>query len=172
MKKNIKKYKKIIKKISKYIINNILAGTHFFKVKRWLLIISGFKIGYETKIVGPIDFGGVIDVEIGNFCWIGKNLKLDGNGTVIIGNNIDIAPQVTINTGGHLIGKADRRAGMGVVNKIVVEDGVWIGTQCTIINNTTIKKGSVIAAGCVVISDTIENCLYAGVPGIKKKELQ
>lgn len=158
--------------IARFIINNFLSCTRFFKVKRALLNFAGLNIGKKTKVVGPIDFGNNIKVTIGDNCWIGKNLSLDGDGQVIIGNNVDIAPHVIFNTGGHIIGEMERRAGRGVVNKIRVGNGTWIGTKVVIINNTNIYDGCVVAAG-TVINKSIEkdNVLIAGVPGNIKKNL-
>lgn len=59
----------------------------------------GYRIGKGSKVVGPIECLG--QFECGENCWIGKNLKINGNGTVKIGNNCDIAPEVTFQTGGH-----------------------------------------------------------------------
>ena len=114
-------------------------------------------------------FGNVIDIKIGHNCWIGKNISIDGNGSILIGDNVDVAPHVVISTGGHKIESEIRRAGQGIVNTISIEDGCWIGTNTTIINNTTIGSGCVIAAGSTVIRDSAPNQLLAGVPAVRKK---
>ena len=62
----------------------------------------GHEIGEGTKIVGPIYCTGKI--IIGKDCWIGKNLIINGNGSVRIGDNCDVAPEVSFQTGGHEIG--------------------------------------------------------------------
>lgn len=154
-----------------FIVNNILKGTRYFNIKRKILILCGLDIGEGTKIVGPIYFGNAIKIKIGENCWLGKNLSLDGNGQVNIGNNVDVAPHVVLNTGGHLVGHASRRAGKDIVNKITIHDGCWLGTRVTIINNTIVNKGVVIGAGSLVINDINKNVLIAGVPAIIKKNL-
>lgn len=162
--------KKIKRSIAKFIINNFLSTTHFFRLKRYLLNWASIEVGKGTKIVGPIYFGNVITISIGKDCWIGKNINFDGNGTIIIGDSIDVAPHVVISTGGHQIESETRRAGKGVVNTINIKDGCWIGTNTTIINNTTIGSGCVVAAGSTVIRDSSPNQLLAGVPAIRKKD--
>lgn len=162
------KYKRII---IKFIINNFLCYTHFFCIKRTLLCWCGFKIGNNTKIVGPIYFGNKINIKIGNNCWIGRNISFDGDGYVIVGNNVDIAPNVSISTGGHKIGTHDRRAGLGIINKIIIDDGCWIGTNVLLINNIEINSGSIVAAGSVVIKNIGPNLLVAGNPAIEKRRL-
>lgn len=164
--------KRVKRYIILFIINNFLSCTRFFKIKRYLLSLADIKIGKNTKVVGPIKFGSQINIKIGDNCWIGKDLNLDGNGEVIIGDNIDIAPYVVINTGGHKIGDRKRRAGDCIVNNITIESGTWIGTRATILNNIKIGESSVIAAGSIVIRDVDKNSLMAGNPAKIKRVLE
>ena len=145
-----------------FLVNKVFSGTSHFEQKRKLLNSIGFEIGENTKIVGPIECSG--KVIIGSNCWIGKNFKVNGNGTVTIGDNCDIAPEVTFQTGGHLIGNADRRAGDGLIFSQKVGDGTWIGGRTTILNNTSIGKSCVIAGCTCVIKDVPDNALVGGVP--------
>lgn len=127
----------------------------------------GFKIGENTKIVGPIFITG--ELNIGNNCWVGAFFKVFGNGKVIIGDNCDIAPEVCFFTGGHVVGDSDRRAGTGEIYTIVIGNGTWIGARSTFVKNISIGEANVIACGAVVINDSEENCLLAGVPAKVKK---
>ena len=151
------------------LINALFSGTHFWGVKRVLLNSCGIVVGYNTKIVGPISCGNVINIHIGNNTWIGKDISFDGNGEVYIGDNVDIAPHCVISTGGHDIGTATRRAGEGKIFKIVIGDGCWIGTNVTIVNSTCIGNGCIVGAGSVVIKSCNENMLIAGCPAKTKK---
>lgn len=160
------------RRIVKFIINHFFSCTRFWELKRKLLTWAGVKIGNNSKVVGPIEFGNVISIEIGTECWIGKGICFEGNGKVVIGNNVDIAPYVCLETGGHLIGENKRRAGKGVVNKIIIGDGCWIGCRSTVINTVEICSGSVIAAGSLVNHNVPDNVLVAGVPAKLKKKLE
>lgn len=152
-----------------FIVNHVLAGTFAFKWKRKLLCSIGYEIGENTKIVGPVFNTGRL--KIGSNCWIGKNLVINGNGDVTIGNNCDLAPEITFLTGGHEIGSEMRRAGQGLNYSIVVGDGVWIGARSTILGNITIGKGAVITACACVAHSIDENVLAGGVPARRIKEL-
>lgn len=147
-----------------FLINNIFVGIRPFscKMKRILLRGIGCPVGDGTTVVGPIECTGII--SIGKNCWIGKNCKINGNGTVFIGDNCDLGPEVTFQTGGHEIGASKRRAGSGKIFNQTVGNGVWIGGRSTICNDTKIGNGSVIAGCSCVIKDVPENSLVGGVP--------
>lgn len=154
----------LIRLVSMFLVNKVLAGTNprLFEIKRRLLNLAGHSIGEGTKVVGPIECYGPL--TIGTDCWIGKNLKINGNGVVRIGDRCDIAPEVTFQTGGHKIGDAYRRAGKGEKFTQKVGNGVWIGGRVTILGNTTIGDSCVIA-GCACVTKNIEaNSLAGGVP--------
>ncbi len=158
----------IKKKFIIFIINNFLSVPKYFVIKEKLMRCAGYKIGKNTKIVGPLKITS--NLQVGENTWIGANFTCHGNGSVIIGNNCDIAPDVTFLTGGHKIGLKDRRAGKGESYKIIVEDGVWIGARATILKNIIIESMSVIAACSCVNNDVLKNTLVAGVPAkIRKK---
>ena len=150
--------------INLFLVNKVYVGTKpkSFEKKRKILIAIGYEIGKNTRIVGPIECSG--NLKIGNNCWIGKNLKVNGNGNVTIGDNCDIAPEVTFQTGGHIIGDENRRAGEGLIFSQSVGDGTWIGGRVTVLNNSNIGKSCVIAGCACVISNIEDNSLVGGVP--------
>lgn len=154
----------IKRKTITFLVNHIFVGTRpcFFEIKRKLLNSLGHSIGEGTRIVGPIECYS--NLTIGANCWIGKNLKVNGNGIIEIGNNCDLGPEVTFQTGGHAIGGYERRAGQGEAYHQVVGDGTWIGGRCTICNNVRIGNGCVIAGCACVVKDVPDNTLVGGVP--------
>ena len=130
--------------------------------KRKLLRGIGCPVGDGTTIVGPIECKGII--AIGKNCWIGKNCRINGNGTVEIGDNCDLGPEVTFQTGGHAIGDRTRRAGQGEIYHQVIGNGTWLGGRSTICNNSTVGSGWVVAACACVVHDVPDNTLVGGVP--------
>lgn len=156
------KFKTIKRSLSTFAVNRLLVGTRFYGLKRRLLGACGCRIGKNTRIVGPVYNTGTLIV--GDNCWIGKNLTVHGNGAVIIGDNCDIAPEVMFLTGGHRIGPPDRRAGAGETYEITVGSGTWIGARATILKNTHIGVGTVVAACACVTADTGDHVLVGGVP--------
>lgn len=152
-----------------YMVNHIYKGTAFFEKKRKMLNSIGFTIGEGTKVVGPVLCTG--QLTVGKNCWIGTNLTIHGNGTVAIGDNCDVAPDVTFLTGGHIIGDAYRRAGQGEHYHITVGDGTWVGARSTILGNTAIGNGCVVAACACVHKDVPNHTLVGGVPAKIIREL-
>ena len=174
-------YKHILKKLHLwgtykkwilYWVNVRLAGTkteHFEKKRKLLNQLDNFEIGEGTKIVGPV--GSFGQLKIGKNCWIGKNLLINGNGTVTIGDNCDIGPEVTFQTGSHQMGDPTRRAGEGMLCHQSVGSGTWIGGRSTILNNTAIGNGCVIAGCACVTKDIPDNTLAGGVPARRLRDL-
>lgn len=154
-----------------FIINHFLSGTHFFGAKRALLRFAGVEVGDATKVVGPLYLGGVATLKLGDHVWLGRNASIDGNGSVEIDDWVDVGPCVSFGTGGHEIGSHGHRAGEGVTAHIAVGSGTWIGQNAVVVNNSSVGGGCVIAAGAVVIGDTPDDVLLAGVPAKVKRQL-
>ena len=150
------------KRIGFFLINHVYCGTRHFEKKRKILNKMGFSIGEGTKVVGPIEC--TASLTIGKNCWIGKNFYCNGKGSVEIGDNCDIAPEVTFQTGGHEIGPSEHRAGKGLKFTQIVGDGTWIGGRSTILGNTRIGSGVVVAGCACVVRDVPSNVLAGGVP--------
>lgn len=150
-----------------YLINKKYVGVKKFEKKRRLLNKLGHSIGEGTKVVGPIDVTGKL--IIGKNCWVGRNFSVYGNGTVTIGDNCDIAPEVAFVTGSHIIGDAERRAGDGITTNISVGNGCWLGARSTIHND--IGNSCVIGACSFVNKPIDNNLLVAGVPAKKIRDL-
>lgn len=150
--------------ICMFFINHMFAGmgTTSRKIKRVLLNSCGNSIGKDTMIVSPIIIKGKLIT--GNNCWINCGFTVHGNGTVTLGNDCDIAPDVTFLTGGHQIGASCRRAGKGETYNIRVGNGVWIGSRATILGSTFLNDGCVVAACACVIKDVPPDVLVGGVP--------
>ncbi len=157
------------RRIVYFLVNHVFAGVGCFAVKRRLLNAIGHSLGEGTRLVGPIICTGTL--VTGKNCWLGRNLTIHGNGQVLLGDNCDLAPEVAFLTGGHEIGIAARRAGLGKTCTIRVEDGCWIGARATVLGTVTLGRGSVIAACACVTKDIPPNTLSGGVPARILKKL-
>lgn len=145
-----------------FLVNNLFAGAYLFEVKRRLLNGIGYDLGDGTKVVGPVFCTG--QLKTGSNCWLGRNFTIHGTGTVEIGDNSDIAPDVTFLTGGHAIDAQESSAGEDQSYSISVGESCWIAAGTTLCRNTTIGKGSMVIANSCVMKNVPENTLAGGVP--------
>ena len=126
------------------------------------------RIGVSSGIIpgsGPI--------EIGNNTSFGGELSLIGGKRVVIGNDVLIGPGCKLYAFSHNFSNKNiliRNQGT-TEGIIVIEDDVWVGANVVILNNVTIGKGSVIAAGAVVNRNVKPFSVVGGVPAkfIKKR---
>lgn len=147
-----------------YIINNWLSYPGAFKLKRILLnSLANIELESGVKVVGPIKIT-LNKLHIGSDTWVGKNFICNGNGSVTIGSNCDIAPEVIFNTGGHEIGGPERRGGKGLVFQQKIGNGCWLGARSTFINNCSLGDSCVVAACACVGKKFDDNVVVGGVP--------
>ena len=135
---------------------------------------GSINIGPGTEIMHGaviLTYGGRI--AIGSNCSINPYCILYGHGGLTIGNNVLIAGGSMLIPNNHVY----RQPGIPIANQgniskgIIVEDDVWIGHACSILDGITIGKGSVIAAGSVVNRDVPPYTVFGGVPArfLKKR---
>ncbi len=124
-------------------------------------------IGKETVIghgVYIATYGG--DIEIGENCNVNPYTIIYGHGNTKIGNNVLIAGHCMIIPNQHKFERIDitiRRQGSTSVG-IEIEDDVWLGHGCSVLDGVRIATGCVIGAGCVVNKSISNNSIAAGVP--------
>lgn len=116
-------------------------------------------------------------------CDNGKNIRVGENflanynvmildiAPVTIGDYVMIGPNTLITTVNHPLSPAGRRRHLGQARPVVIGRDVWIGGNCTILPGVTIGNNAVIAAGAVVTKDVPDNCVVAGVPARKIKDI-
>lgn len=152
----------------------VFPPTRAFKLKRAMLRLAGAKVGRNVRCVSSVRtyVGGLL--TIGDEVWIGHStLFIGGDASITIGDNCDIAPQVTFATGTHKIEQTGFKvAGDGYSLPISVGDGCWIGVRATILGGTTIGPRSIVAAGSVVRGIFPSDSLIGGVPARIIKSLR
>jgi acetyltransferase-like isoleucine patch superfamily enzyme/Flp pilus assembly protein TadD len=120
------------------------------------------------SLMGFVEIGE--DSYIGPFSMIYGHCR-NGKGGTKIGKNVLVAGHCSIIPANHNFKDINRHiSAQGFVSKgIVIEDDVWIGANCTILDGVTIGRGAVVAAGAVVTKDVPEYTVVAGVPATVKK---
>ena len=91
---------------------------------------------------------------------------------IYIGNYVMFGPGVTIRGGDHRIDVVGKHIyEVGEAEKlpendqdVVIDDGVWVGCNVTILKGVKIGKGAVVAAGAVVTKDIPPYSIVGGNP--------
>jgi acetyltransferase-like isoleucine patch superfamily enzyme len=106
-------------------------------------------------------------IEIGENCLINELCSFTAHcSTIKIGNGVLVGPETVIHTLNHRFERSDLPIWtQGVQTKsIIVEDDVWIGAHCTIINGVRIGAHSIIGAHSLVNKDIPPYSIAHGVP--------
>ncbi len=140
-------------------INSVNAGYHvnMFQCVKLLVDRPGavISIGENSRIHGSC-IHAYQSVSIGRRCLIAANCQIiDCNGHELSFQNVE--NRVNTSSGS---------------SPVVIEDDVWLGTGCIVLSGVRIGKGSVIAAGSVVVNDIPAMCIAGGNPAKVIKQIK
>ena len=140
--------------------------------KKWRTI-NKHNQTYVTDVF-PID-----KVSVGEYTYGSLNIKsfLNPSERLTIGDYVSIADNVLFILGGNhqtknitlyplyskLISNSPEKDAL-TKGEVVIEDGVWIGSNSIILSGTRIGQGAVIAAGSVVVKDVLPFSIIGGNP--------
>ncbi len=107
------------------------------------------------------------NVALNDFVHIGATNYVE------IGNNVLMASKIFISDHNHGFyageGQSDPETPPGErpldgLNRVVIEDNVWIGEFVSILPNVTIGRGSIVGSNSVVSRDIPPHCIAVGTP--------
>lgn len=112
--------------------------------------------------------GGSGDLVIGSDCTINSGCVFyTGNG-VVMGNGVAVAANCTfapVNHAFHDASRSIRQQGfLPSKGGIVIEDDVWIGANCVILDGARLRQGCVVGAGSLVRGEVDAYSIQAGNP--------
>ncbi len=146
--------------------------------KRELLAVLkryGAEIGHgcdiETGLIIHNPKWSFKNLKIGNNCHIGKDSFLDLRDKISVGANVTISMRVIIVTHIDLGSSPLRKMYPMRKSPVVIEDGVYIGANSTILPGVRISSNSFVAAGSLVNHNVETRTLLAGVPAKVVKKL-
>lgn len=122
----------------------------------------------ETEIHESVNIFTPLHINYGKHTKIGKNVFINFDcvfldlGGITIGDDVFIAPKVSLLSEGHPISSEDRHSLN--VGPIHIKKNAWIGANATILQGVTIGENAVIAAGSVVSKDVADNTIVGGIP--------
>ena len=119
----------------------------------------------ENAFINPpfyCDYGS--HIEVGKNFFANYNCTILDVAKVIIGDNCQFAPNVSIYTAGHPVHPETRNSGYEYGIKVTIGDNVWIGGNTVICPGVHIGDNVVIGAGSVVTKDIPDMVIAAGNP--------
>jgi len=130
------------------------------------IVINAFSVIDSFVKIKPA--GGCGDIIIGERSVINSGCVLyTGNG-IHIGKNVAIAANCTlapVNHAYHDKNRLIREQGfLPSKGGIIIEDDVWIGANCVLLDGAVLRRGCVVAAGSIVRSELLAYTVYAGQP--------
>ena len=146
--------------------------------RNWLLRrLLGSIDGSPYLVQIPFHCSYGCNIHIGKNFFSNNNCVMMDNGEIRIGDNVMLAPNVTITTVNHPLIAEQRRVfstrdsfhphkkgNLETIAPVIIGDDVWIGTGSIILPGVTIGSGTTIGAGSVVTHDIPSNVLAYGVP--------
>lgn len=133
------------------------------KIQNLIKDILG-KCGPQVNIEAPFhcDYGK--NIEVGDNFFANYNCTILDVGKVIIGDNAQFAPNVSLYTAGHPIHTASRNSGYEYGIGITIGDNVWLGGSVVVNPGVHIGNNVVVGSGSVVTKDIPDNMIAAGNP--------
>jgi acetyltransferase-like isoleucine patch superfamily enzyme len=152
-----------------YLTNYVVASLPSFALRRrWYAKVLGVRLGAGAGIhlgchlwfygPGQMRRGGL---TVGARSRINRDCCLDARGSITIGDDVSVSPEVMVLTAGHAV---DDPAFGVYTRPVVIADNVWIGSRATILPGVTLGRGCVVSAGAVVTRDVAPLAIVAGVP--------
>ena len=121
---------------------------------------------FEFVVIRAV--GGKGDIVIGENCYVNSHCVLYSGNGIIMGNNVLVAPGTSIMPVNHSMSRRDlpiRSQGFAPSRGgVVIEDDVWIGAHCVLLDGAHIERGAVIGAGSVVNGRVSAYSVWAGTP--------
>ena len=145
----------------------------------YILRYFGATIGSGVRIQAPFLIHNADQTEpiytnltVGNDCYIGRDCLFDLMGKISIGNKVTISHRAVLNTHTHA-GKSPLRNKQLKVSKgdIKISDGVYLGSNVTVLECVTIGSNTIIGAFSLVNRDLPGNIVGFGIPCKVQKEI-
>ena len=118
---------------------------------------DGLKINGITKLTSNTTLGNNV-----NF----NGMTINGKGNVIIGNNFHSGAECLMICQIHNYDTGTKIPydSTYILQDIIIEDNVWLGSRVTVLGGVTIGEGVIIQAGSTVVSDIPKYAIAGGHP--------
>lgn len=118
----------------------------------------------DMVLTPPVYFDHGNRTSFGEHFYANTGLTVLDENYVTFGDNVFLAPHVSIYTAGHPISAEVRNTEVEYAKPVTIGSNVWIGGNVVINPGVTIGSNVVIGSGSVVVKDIPDNCVAAGNP--------
>ena len=118
----------------------------------------------DIVLTPPVYFDHGDRVFFGKHFYANTDLTILDENEVRFGDNVFLAPHVSIYTAGHPIDAEVRNTEVEYARQVTIGSNVWIGGNVVINPGVTIGDDVVIGSGSVVTKDIPSHVIAAGVP--------
>ncbi len=118
----------------------------------------------DMVLTPPVYFDHGDRVMFGEHFYANMDLTILDENYVIFGDNVYLAPHVSIYTAAHPIDAEIRNTDVEYAKPVTVGSNVWIGGNVIINPGVSIGSNVVIGSGSVVTKDIPDNTVAAGNP--------
>jgi acetyltransferase-like isoleucine patch superfamily enzyme len=164
--------KLLLVRILNYVTNYVVSHVPSWKLRHfWYRRVLGISLGKGSGIhmgcyvwfygPGQLRREGLV---IGRNSRVNRGCTLDTRGSLRIGDNVSISPEVTILTAYHPVDDPEFRV---ATKPVEIDDYAFVGARATILAGVTIGRGAVVAAGAVVTRDVPPLAIVGGVPALQ-----
>jgi acetyltransferase-like isoleucine patch superfamily enzyme len=108
-------------------------------------------------------------VELGDKVSLAAYVHIWGGGEVSIGDRVMVGTHTSITSLTHNY-QEEEMYNTVVRKPVIIEDDVWIGSNCVILPGVKVGQGAVIGAGSVVTKDIHPHSVVFGVPAQPRRE--
>ncbi|EGX88598.1 nodulation protein L [Cordyceps militaris CM01] len=143
---------------------NAYDWEHIAQIRTKLLQEMLGSVGEGTCIETPFlpDYG--CNIIIGQNCFMNFGFTVLDTSLVIIGDRVQMGPNVHIYTAGHETSVLSRIKFVEFGHPIRIEDDCWIGGNVIILPGVTIGRGCTVGAGAVVTKSLPPYSVALGAP--------
>ena len=121
-------------------------------------------VGEGTEIRPPlyVDYG--THISVGARCFANFGLVALDVASIVIGDDVQIGPNVQLLTPTHPVAPGPRRDKWEAAEPIRIGDNVWLGGGAIVLPGVTIGADTVVGAGAVVTHDLPADVVAVGNP--------
>jgi maltose O-acetyltransferase len=123
-------------------------------------LLGSFGEGSEIRPPLQCDYG--YQIHIGKRTFINYGAVLLDVGEIIIGDDVQVGPNVQLLTPTHPLDAELRRAKYEAAKPIKIGNNVWLGGGAIILPGVSIGENTIVGAGAVVTKDLPKNVVAVG----------